>query len=299
MFRSLLLFTTALLVAPNMLQAQERGFEPEDYYRLVTPSEVQVSPGGDFVAFTVTTINVEENKRHREVWMQRLVNGQPDGEPFRFTDPTRESSRPRWSPDGGMLSFSSRRGDEENAVWFVRVTAPGGEAFHIDGVDAAPVWSPDGRWIAFTKSPEETDDTEESKREGWIAPDAVTNTLNAERFDGRVVTSMRYKRDGTLVFRPHYSINEKSQLFIVSADGGEPRQVTEAPFNVGQPTWSPDGSMLLFTGNEREDLELNQENWRQIYTVSVNGGEVRALTENPGSESGPSFSPNGTRLAFM
>ena len=45
----------------------------------------------------------------------------------------------------------------------------------------------------------------------------------------------------------------------------------------GQPVWSPDGSTLLFTGNEREDDELNQEQWGQIYAVSVNGGDVRAL----------------------
>ncbi len=78
----------ALLFVPAAA-AQQRGFLPQDYYRLVTPSDVQVSPAGDLVAFTVTTVVEEDNERHREVWMQRLDDGRPDGAPFRFTDPTR------------------------------------------------------------------------------------------------------------------------------------------------------------------------------------------------------------------
>ena len=194
--------------------AQQRGFQPQDYYRLVNTSDVQISPDGDLVAFTVTTVVEEDNERHREIWMQRLNDGRPDGEPFRFTDPTRESTRPRWSPDGSVLSFTSRRGDEPNSVWFARVTAPGGEAYQIEGVEASPVWSPDGQWIAFTKAPGDDDD-EAGEREGWIAPDAITNTLDPTRFDGRVVTSMRYKRDGVLTLRPHYSVQEKTELFVV------------------------------------------------------------------------------------
>lgn len=291
----------ALLFVPTAA-AQQRGFLPQDYYRLVTPSDVQVSPAGDLVAFTVTTVVEEDNERHREVWMQRLDNGQPDGAPFRFTDPTRESTRPRWSPDGTLLSFSSRRGDEPNSIWFVRVTAPGGEAFHIEGVESAPVWSPDGQWIAYTRAPsdDDDDDGEDSRdsREGWIAPDAISSTLNAERFDGRVVTSMRYKRDGTLSLRPHYSINPKSQLFVVSASGGEPQQLTDLPFSVGGAVWSADGNTLLFTGNEEQDNEYNEESTGQIYAVSVAGGDVRTLTTNPGTESRPAISPNGEQLAF-
>ena len=51
-----------------------------------------VSPPGDHVAFTVTTVVEKDNRRHREVWVQRLKAGAPDGKPFRFTDPTREAS---------------------------------------------------------------------------------------------------------------------------------------------------------------------------------------------------------------
>ncbi|MBI4540998.1 MAG: S9 family peptidase [Gemmatimonadetes bacterium] len=296
-----------VLIVAAPASAQKRGMLPHDYYRFVMPGEVEVSPNGDLVAFTVTTVVEKENKRHREIWMQRLANGAPVGAPFRFTDPTEESSAPSWSPDGQVLSFQSRRGKDRNATWFARVAAPGGEAYHVEGVEARPVWSVDGRWVVYAKAPGGDEDEEEGegegegakKRKGWIAPDAISRTRDAERFDGRVITSMRYKRDGVLTLRPHYSAREKSQLFIVTAAGGQPRQLTRVPFDVGGAVWSKDGRTLLFTGDELEDDEYNADLTADIYAVPVDGGEPRRLTANPGSERAPVFSADGAKLAFL
>ena len=276
--------------------AQSRGFQPEDYYEIVTVSEASVAPTGNFVAFTVTTVVEEENKRHRAIWLQPLSNGRPDGEAFRISDPTVESSAPIWSPGGDLLSFNSRRGDDPNTVWFLRVGGPGGEAFHIDGVEGVPTWSPDGTFIAYTHAPEE--ETVGEERDGWIAPDAVSKTLDSSRFDGRVITSIRYKRDGTLTLRPHFSVEEKRQLFVVPASGGIPTQLTSLGFHVGSVQWSADGRQLFFTGDEYEDEELNQENTGDLWTIPVNGGTARRLTTNPGTESEPSISPGGGQMAF-
>ncbi len=291
-------FPLLLLLAVSWpLKAQERGFKPEDTYRIVTTSEVAMSPTGAHVAFTVTTMVEEENTRHREVWLQPLRNGRPEGAAFRLTDPTAESSSPTWSPDGTLLSFSSRRGGDPNPVWFLRMDGPGGEAFHIDGVRGNPVWSRDGAWMAFTRAPGE--DEEREGREGWIAPDAVTNTLDRERFDGRVVTAMGYKRDGTLNLLPHPSVVGKSQLFVVPAAGGEARQLTDLPFSVSSVAWSENSRQIFFAGDELEDDEQNRENSGDLWTVPATGGPVRRLTTNPGSESRPAVAPDGRRLAFL
>src|SRR2546425_485294 len=81
-----------LVIIPLSSFAQKRGLMPADYYREVVVSDVALSPAGDLVAFTVTTVVEKENRRHREVWLERLRSGAPDGEPFRFTDPTDDSS---------------------------------------------------------------------------------------------------------------------------------------------------------------------------------------------------------------
>ena len=277
--------------------AQQRGFQPADYYDLVSVGDVAVSPEGDLVAFTVTRILEEENRRLREVWMQALENGRPSGDPYRFTAPTWDSFAPRWSPDGALLSFTSQRGDEDNSTWFVRVSGPGGEAFRIEGVRGAPVWSADGEWIAYLALAE---DTESDEREGWIAPDALSNTLDPERFDGRVVTSTRYKTDGTITLRPHFSANESDDLYLVSAEGGIPRRLTALPFDKSDVRWSPDGRTLYFSGDENQNDESNNEELtRDIWAVRVTDGSVTDLTPDPGSEASPSPSPDGTRLAYI
>ena len=144
--RRLVFVLLAVALVPAATAAQKRGLLPADYYKEVTSGEAAVSPDGTLVAFTVTTIVEKDNKRHREIWMARVA----DRSPFRFTDPTYESSGPRWAPDGQTLAFTSRRGKDTNSIWFTRVTAPGGEAFRIEGVTGSPIWSPDGKWIAFT-----------------------------------------------------------------------------------------------------------------------------------------------------
>ena len=135
--------------------------------------------------------------------------------------------------------------------------------------------------MAFTRVPE-TDDDDGGSRKGWIAPNAVSSTIDAERFDGRVITSMRYKRDGTRSLRADPSVNGKRQLFVVSAAGGTPRQVTDLPFSVGQVIWHPNGQTVVFSGNEKEDDELNRDLLGQLYAVPVAGGEPVAITTNPG-----------------
>ncbi len=306
-FQRLLSGLGAILVvtgwAAGGLRAQNGGYTPEHYYRLVGVGEVAVAPSGAYVAFTVTTVVEEDNRRHREIWLQPLANGRPAGDAFPVTATNEESSGPRWSPDGSLLAFSSSRGGDPNPVWFLRMDRPAGEAFHIEGVDAPPVWSPDGSQIAFVKAPEGEDEEEQgggpAARSGWIAPDAVSRTLDAERFDGRVVTSIRYKRDGRLSFQPHYLTQHKRQIMLVDAGGGTLLQLTRLSFNAGAPVWSEDGRVIFFTGNEREDDELNTENTGDIWAVDTRGGAVRRLTSNPGTESAPALSPDGRTMAFL
>jgi dipeptidyl aminopeptidase/acylaminoacyl peptidase len=298
--RKFLFGLLVVCLVPATGWAQKRGLLPQDYYKMSQVSDVALAPAGDIVAFTVTTIVEKDNRRHREVWVQRLKNGTPDGVPTRFTDPTREASGPAWSPDGSLLSFTSQRSGDRNGTWFVRLVPPSGEAFHIDGVEGAPVWSADGKWIAYLKEPGENagDDAERNKRDGWIAPGAISRTLDPKRFDGHVVTSTRTKRDGTLTLLGDPSVRRKNQLFVVPAAGGTPKQVTSASYAVRSVIWAADGQTLLFTADESEDDEYSSEPLADIYTVSVNGGAVRKLTTNPGSETAPALSPKGDRLVF-
>ncbi|SVA37154.1 uncharacterized protein METZ01_LOCUS90008, partial [marine metagenome] len=128
----------------------------------------------------------------------------------------------------------------------------------------------------------------------------ISQTVNAERFDGRVITSMRYKRDGRLQLQAHPSIVEATQLFIAPATGGEPRQLTSLAFDIREVIWSANGERLYFTADAEEDDEYNKDLTVDVYTLTMDGTEQpRRLTSNPGSERAIAISPNGVLLAYL
>ena len=91
----------------------------------------------------------------------------------------------------------------------------------------------------------------------------------------------------------------KRQLFVVPAGGGDAVQRTDVPFDVSGPIWSADGERLYFTGNELEDDDHNREATTDIYVVGRESGDAEALTANPGNDSAPALSPDGTMLAYL
>ncbi len=298
MRRALVALVVVLSLAAPAL-AQKRGLLPEDYYKEVTIDAVAVSPAGNFVAFTVVTAVEKENRRHYEIWLERLADGIPDGHPFRFTEPVAESSEPRWSPDGTTLAFVSSRGTDANPIWFAAVWPLPGEPHHVAGVEGPPLWSPDGRFIAYTKSPADDRETTKNAHAGWSAGDALSHTLDPTRFDGRVITSARYKRDGLLELLPDPASRKPSQLFVVAARGGRAAALTPATFDVGTVGWSPDSRLLVMTGSERQSTESDPEMMHDIYVISRDGGSPRRLTTNPGAERSPVWSPTRNQIAFV
>ena len=111
----------ALSVSPTVrLSAQARPWQSTDYYRLTVVSAPALAPDGRRVAFVVTTVVEDKDRRHNEIWM---ASTDGSSAPFRYTSPSTEAANPTWSPDGALLAFSSRReGSDDDVV------APPGDA---------------------------------------------------------------------------------------------------------------------------------------------------------------------------
>ena len=281
--------------------AQTRGLLPADYYAEVGVGEVAISPDGGLVAFTVTTVVEEQNRRRREIWMQQLRGGRPQGEPFRFTDPTRDASGPRWSPDGRVLSFQSRRGDGDDAgdTWFARVAFPGGEAYRIEGVRGAPTWSPDGAWIAYAATPRGRRRTPPGSAPGGSrptrSPAPSTPTASTAASSPPRATSATARRPCC----PIPSARPPRQLFVVPAAGGEAAPRTDLAFDVRAPAWSADGERIYFTGDAAQNDDTAAGPASDVYVIGRDAGEPRRVTDDAGSETAPAVSPDGRRLAFL
>jgi eukaryotic-like serine/threonine-protein kinase len=90
------------------------------------------------------------------------------------------------------------------------------------------------------------------------------------------------------------------QLYLVNADGTDLTQLTIMEQGACQPSWSPDGSQLVFISPclGRADFFETIYNESSLYIINADGSGLKQLTPAPGSDFEPAWSPNGTRIAF-
>ena len=94
--RNMLLAALILSVSPTVrLSAQARPWQSTDYYRLTVVSSPALSPDARRVAFVVTTVVEDKDRRHTEIWMAPADGSAPA---FRYTSPSTEATNPTWSP---------------------------------------------------------------------------------------------------------------------------------------------------------------------------------------------------------
>ena len=303
-----------------------RAFTPADWYKVTTVSSPAMSPDGERVAFTVTTVREGENRRHSEVWVVPTAGGEPQ----RFTSSGYESSNPRWSPDGRWLLFASQRpGGGRGRAWALRMDAPGGEAVPTDAYPAGSLPS-DKRFVVWSEgtSPDSAGaDTSRRDPFGRMQPmarppfGAVTRPLDPARFDGRHIVDMRYKANGpgflpgareARVWRP-------VQVWMQALVGtSKKRLVDSTAYSRRGAVVSPDGQWIAFVADpqlrpdsvaeaERDSLARLPYNARRdeaprndadIFVIPVTGGTPRRLTSVNGSEGDLAWSPDGRWISF-
>jgi dipeptidyl aminopeptidase/acylaminoacyl peptidase len=285
-----------LSVSPTVrLSAQTRRWQSTDYYRLTVVSSPALSPDGRRVAFVVTTVVEDKDRRHNEIW---LAPTDGSAAPFRYTSAATEASSPRWSPDGSLLAFSSKREGSDDDVWFLRTSAPGGEAFQIKGVHATPVFSADGKWIVYAWRGDEPDSL---KKETWrtrVSPTAITRGADVKRFDGRVYTSIPFVGDERGYLAPRET-RRPSHLYLVGLAGGTPRQLTSGEFSQTSPAWSPDGRTIVFEQDSTENQEVSDDGYPTLYLFTLGDSTVRQLRTGFPQSSGGAWSPDGRTIAFV
>ncbi|MGN6391801.1 MAG: Ig-like domain-containing protein [Gemmatimonadales bacterium] len=83
-----------------------------------------------------------------------------------------------------------------------------------------------------------------------------------------------------------------ADLWIMDADGRNPRRITSDPGAESEPVWTPDGARLVYTATPRAGVP-------QLMIVRADGSESRALTSSSGGNRDADVSPDGRRVAFV
>lgn len=269
-------------LAEEMSSAELRPFAPLDVFQLEYAADPQISPDGQHVVYVRNTMSVMKDRRFTGLWI--VDNDGTDHRKLNSGD-ARESS-PRWSPDGTRIAYLA--GTDEGSELHVRWLATGQTA-RLTQLPRSPrglAWSPDGQWLAFSmlvpeKPPSLVDPPRKPKGAEWADPPLM-------------ITRVHHEADGAGYLETGYH-----HLFVVPAEGGTPRQITSGEFqHRGGPRWAPDGKSLIFSSNRSPDWEYEFAN-SEVYSVALDGGEIRPLTDRNGRDNAPAVSPDGQWIAYV
>jgi dipeptidyl aminopeptidase/acylaminoacyl peptidase len=273
-----------LVAAPALAQRPSNKLTLADYLEWEQVQAPSFSPDGRQIVFGRRWIDKLNDRWETSIW---IVNS--DGTRPRML---LKGSAPRWSPDGTRIAYVAE-GEPRGSQVFVKWVDVEGPATQVTRVTESPsdlTWTPDGKSILFRMN------VQPANRPSWRVENQLNNLKprNATWTAApRIVEKLNYRRDGT-----GFTTDNVSQLFIVTAEGGTPRQITDDEHGIASIDLSPDGRTVYFSSGPR--VAEGEYQWREsdVYAVDLASGAIKQLTTRRGPDSGPAVSPDGKLVAY-
>ncbi len=281
------MFVLAMMIAHALAQSPEkRLLTLDDLHTLREIGDPQISPEGNWVAYTVSTVDAKADKHNSDIWM---VNWEGTAT-VQLTFSKASEHSPRWSPDGQYLAFLSSREVEEETEQIWLMNRAGGEAEKITDLKGGVldfVWSPDSKRLALiAKDPD---------------PEAAASKDKSEKKTAKPIVIERYqfKKD-----EEGYLTKLRQHLYVFDLAARKAELLTPGDFDEALPAWSPDNSTLAFVSKRGPDPD-RLDNY-DVYLIDAKiGATPRQLTTfagpdcHPDWSSRPAWSPDGKTLAYL
>jgi dipeptidyl aminopeptidase/acylaminoacyl peptidase len=304
-FLATFLFLSTLSLSSAQSASPKHPMTFEDMMRMKRLGETAVSPDGQWLAYSITTVDLAANTKTPELWLQKIAGG----EPFKLGVGEPGDSSPQFAPDGKRILFLSSRGGGQQ-IWIADFDSATGATSNphklttlATEADRA-IWSPDGQAIVFTSA---------------VYPDcpaittadfATANACNQDRDAALAASKVKAQIFTHLLYRHwnHYTGGKRSHLFLVSVESGAMRDLNPGdphdvpPFSVEDSScgcdFSPDSKGLAFTENPDPVPAISTS--AQIYTLDLTDPEAKPVkvSTSAGGNFSPAYSPDGKYLAW-
>ncbi|HZP63635.1 MAG TPA: S9 family peptidase [Terriglobales bacterium] len=274
-----------------------RAITVDDAFQIKTVDDPQVSADGAWVAYTVETDSLKDDKSHTQIWAVPSAGGGA----LAMTVEKESSTHPRWSPDGKYLAFLSGRDGGKTQIYLLN--RQGGEAQKItetvQDVDEF-AWSPDSKRMVLVlrdPKPEEIQEAKEHKGDEASSGEKTGESEKGKTPRPIVVDRYQFKADEV-----GFLDRRRTHLYVFDIASKKLTQVTSGDFDDEQPAWSPDGNWLAFSSKRTlPDPDRNYD--RNIFVVAADntdkGEHPTQITTNPGADAQPQWSPDGKWITYV
>ena len=273
--RLVLLFCFILSVPLHSIAQERRSIEVDDQFKMANVGDPQPSPDGKWIAYTVRTTSLKDEKSETRIWMLPTSGG----EAIPMTAKGSSAGRPRWSPDGKYLSFTASRDKGKSQVWILN--RMGGEAQQLTEIKqgiSSYDWSPDASRLLLTIKDAKADTTKPKTAKPWV------------------IDKLEFKQDRV----GYLTENRHNHLYVFDVESKESRQITSGPWDASGAVWSPDGKRIAFHSNRTEEPAANDDSniWVVAADDTTKGANLLKLTQNPIMDTSPAWSPDGSLIAY-
>ena len=287
----------------QIASSSKRPMTFEDMMQMKRLGETSVSPDGVWLAYSVSSVNFDQNKSTSQLWLQKIAGG----EPFQIAATEAGDSGVQFSADGHSVLFLSGRSGSQQ-VWLADFDTATGATANAKKLTSIATeadnarWAPDGKSIIFTSA---------------VYPDCPAITIadasgdkcNADRDAAAAASKVKAQIFTALLYRhwDHFTGDKRSHLFQVLVDGGGMRDLTPndthdvPPYSMGGDggfSISPDSKELAFTENPDPVPAISTS--AQIYTLDLTNPAAKPvkISTSAGGNFSPAYSPDGKWLAW-